>query len=50
MRQFARNLKEGKRLLRSDDSIETVAAVLILGFTLGPIAYRLWKFRQEVKR
>lgn len=50
MQQFVHNLKQGWELLRSDDSRESVAAIVILVVTLGPVAWQLWQLRREVKR
>lgn len=46
MQQRIRNLREAWGLLRSDDQMETVAALVILVWTLGPLAFAYYRLRR----
>jgi hypothetical protein len=46
MKQQVRNLQESRRLLVSNDSLETAAAIALLLSTLGPVLWQLWQVYQ----
>ena len=46
MRQIVRNLKESWRLLRTDDDLETLAAVVIVGWTVAPSLMAYYRLRK----
>jgi hypothetical protein len=46
MKQQIRNLQESRRLLASEDGLETVAAVALVLATVGPIVWQLWQVYQ----
>jgi uncharacterized protein YaaW (UPF0174 family) len=46
MKQQVRNLQESRRLLASEDGLETVAAMALLFATVGPVLWQLWQVYQ----
>lgn len=44
--QAIHNIRESWRLLQSDDSLETVVALVIAIWTLGPSLWKIWKVRR----
>jgi hypothetical protein len=46
MKQIVENLKESWRLLRSDDELETLAAVVIVAWTVAPSLMAYYRLRK----
>lgn len=50
MKQAVVNVRRAWSLLKSDNRIETYAAVVLVVVTVGPLAYYVWKMKRRIDR